>query len=383
MARRVARIPLHAPALIAIVYGTTGELIKLAPVIAELRRRGHEPLLLCTGQQVEQIPSFQADLGLPEVALWLARGWGGHDLDRKREIPGWILRVARSVARHRRGLRMQLSADGKPPFVLVHGDTFTTVLGSLIGRVLGTPTAHIEAGLRSRDWRNPFPEELNRKIAARLVGLHFAPGAQAVANLRRERVRGEIVDTGTNTIHDAVDMVAGLASPVVALPSEPFGLVSLHRFELIEREADLAALLALLHEHSRRQPLLFIDHSTTAAVVNRSPALSALFDERFRRVPRQPYVEFIALLRAAAFLVTDSGGSQEECAFLGMPCVVHRAVSERFDGLDGGSVVLSRLNLDVVRDFLTYPERWRIVPAEGGARPSERIVDDLARRGAV
>jgi UDP-N-acetylglucosamine 2-epimerase (non-hydrolysing) len=369
--------------VIAVVYGTTGELIKLAPVIAELRRRGHEPLMLCTGQQVEQIPTFQADLGLPDVALWLACGSGGHDLDRKREIPGWTARVARSVTRHRRRLRARLSSDGKPPFVLVHGDTFTTVLGSLIGRALGAPTAHIEAGLRSGDWRNPFPEELNRRIVARLVDVHFAPGAEAVANLRREAVKGEIVDTGTNTIRDSVEMVAGLTPPAVALPPTPFGLVSLHRFELIEREPELAALLRLLHEHSRRQPLLFIDHSTTAAVVNRSPALASLFDERFRRVARQPYVQFIALLRAAAFLVTDSGGSQEECAFLGMPCVVHRAVSERSDGLHGGSVVLSHLNLDVVRDFLADPDRWRLTPAAMPVSPSERIVEELARRGVL
>jgi UDP-N-acetylglucosamine 2-epimerase (non-hydrolysing) len=369
--------------LIGIVYGTTGELIKLAPVIVELRRRGHDPLMLCTGQQVEQIPTFQADLGLPDVTLWLGRGSDGRDLDRKREIPGWMLRVARSVARHRRRLTARLSSDGKIPFVLVHGDTFTTVLGSLIGRALATPTAHIEAGLRSGDWRNPFPEEINRRIAARLVDLHFAPGPEPVANLRRERVRGDIVDTGTNTIRDAVEMVARLTAPAVPLPPASFGLVSLHRFELLEREAELTALLRMLHDHSRRQPLLFIDHSTTASVIDRSPRLRSLFDERFRRVPRQPYVEFIALLQAAAFLVTDSGGSQEECAFLGMPCLVHRAVSERSDGLNGGSVVLSRLDLDVVRAFLADPARWCIPPVSASARPSRRIVDELARRGAV
>jgi UDP-N-acetylglucosamine 2-epimerase (non-hydrolysing) len=236
--------------------------------------------------------------------------------------------------------------------------------------------------MRSGDWRNPFPEELNRRVAARLVDVHFAPGPRPIANLRAERVRGEIVDTGQNTIRDAVDLVGERAVPAVELPDAPFGLVSLHRFELIEREGEFGALLALLREHSRRQPLLFVDHSTTASVIDRAPRLRELFDDRFRRIPRQPYMQFIALLRRSEFLVTDSGGSQEECAFLGLPCLIHRAVSEHDTGLDG-SVVLSRLDLDVVRTFLAEPGRWRIPPAAASARPSERIVDDLARRGAV
>jgi UDP-N-acetylglucosamine 2-epimerase (non-hydrolysing) len=156
----------------------------------------------------------------------------------------------------------------------------------------------------------------------------------------------------------------------------------LHRFELIEREGAFGALLRVLHAHSRRQPLLFVDHSTTAAVIDRSPALSRLFDERFRRIPRQPYLQFIALLRRSTFLVSDSGGSQEECAFLGLPCLIHRSVSEHDTGLDG-SVVLSRLELDVVSDFLADPERWRVPTADPGSGPSSRIADDLAARGAI
>jgi UDP-N-acetylglucosamine 2-epimerase (non-hydrolysing) len=368
--------------MIGIVYGTTGELIKLAPVIAELRHRGHEPLLLCTGQQAAQIPGFQRELGLPEVSMWLARGSRGQDLDAKRQIPRWAARVGVSVARRHSQLERALAADGHQPFILVHGDTFTTVLGALIARALRTPVGHIEAGMRSGDWRNPFPEELNRRIVGRLVDVHFAPGARPVANLRREGVGGAIIDIGQNTIRDAIDLVGDEVAPTVTLPDEPFGLVSLHRFELIERETTFRPLLELLHEHSRRQPLLFVDHSTTAAVIDRSPVLRALFDDRFRRIPRQPYMPFIALLRRSAFLISDSGGSQEECAFLGLPCVIHRAVSEHDTGLDG-SVLLSGLDLAVVRDFLADPELWRVAPERPVSTPSSTIVDELARRGAV
>jgi UDP-N-acetylglucosamine 2-epimerase (non-hydrolysing) len=369
--------------VIAIVFGTTGELIKLAPVILELERRGGRPLMVCTGQQARQIPAFTAELGLPAVDLWLARGAGGRDLQRKREIPGWAARVLVSAWRGRARLRSALSADGRAPFVLVHGDTLTTVLGALIGRVvLRVPGGHVEAGMRSGDWRNPFPEELNRRIAARLVDVHFAPGERPVANLRRERARGEIVDTRQNTIRDAVDLAGDDVVPGVTVPEGEFGLVSLHRFELIERPAAFRQLIESLKEHSQRTPLLFVDHSTTAAVIDRTPALAALFDERFRRIPRQPYLQFIALLRRAAFLVSDSGGSQEECAFLGLPCLIHRAVSEHDTGLEG-SVVLSGLDLAVVERFLADPGRLRVAPAAAGSGPSASIADWLAAHGAV
>jgi UDP-N-acetylglucosamine 2-epimerase (non-hydrolysing) len=368
--------------MIAVVFGTTGELIKLAPVILELERRGHRPLMLCTGQQVQQVPLFASDLGLPPVGAWLAPGADGRDLRRKREIPGWASRVAATVVRRGASIRARLIADGRVPFVLVHGDTMTTVLGALAGRRLGAAVGHVEAGMRSGDWRNPFPEELNRRIAARLVDVHFAPGARQAANLRREGVPGTIVDTGQNTIRDAVDLVGDTAPLPIRVPAEPFGLVSVHRFELIEREGAFTALLERLHGHSRRQPLLFVDHSTTAAVIDRSPNLRALFDEQLRRIPRLPYLQFIALLRRADFLLSDSGGSQEEAAFLGIPCLIHRAVSEREDGL-GSSVILSRLDLGVVDEFLQRPERWRGPRLTSSLRPSQVIVEELARRGAV
>jgi UDP-N-acetylglucosamine 2-epimerase (non-hydrolysing) len=368
--------------MVGVIYGTTGELIKLAPVIRELESRGRLPLMWCTGQQVQQIPAMQRDLQLPEVSVWLAHGARGRDLSRKQEIPIWAAEVAWNVSVRRKALRRDLSRDGRSPFLLVHGDTMTTVLGALAAKLLRVPVGHVEAGLRSGDWRNPFPEELDRRAAAKLVNVHYAPGGEALANLRRERVKGEIVDTRQNTVRDALTLALDSTALAVEPPAEPFGLVSIHRFELIEREHLLEPLLSMLREHSRRQPLLFIDHSTTAAVIDRTPRLRDLFDDRFRRIPRQPYIQFIALLRRADFLVSDSGGSQEECAMLGLPCLIHRAVSERDTGL-GETVVLSGLDLNVVRDFLTDPSRWRTGVQSASFGPSKLIVDDLAARGCV
>lgn len=365
--------------MILVVFGTTGELIKLAGILTRLRP-GEQAFAVCTGQQVEQIPGLLDDLGLPAPDLWLARGRAGRDLERAADIPPWLLGCARSFVRHRARLRAAARAGAARPLVLVHGDTFTTVLGALAGRALGVPVAHVEAGLRSGSWRNPFPEELDRRVTSRLAGLHLAPGAWAAGNLLRARVSGEVIDTGANTIRDALALARDHPADGVELSEGPFGLVSLHRFELLSDPAALRAILTELREVSRRTPLLFVDHPVTVAAV-RAAGLDGLFDERLRRVPRQRYFRFVGLLQASAFLVTDSGGSQEECAALGHPCLVHRATTERQDGLAEGMVVLSGMDLGAVRAFLADPEAHRRPTTTDGRSPSEVIVEALGERG--
>ena len=132
-----------------------------------------------TAQQVAQIPGLLTQLGLSQPDVYLAA--------RSRRMASYIrTRTSRRGSRRWRGFvanrgRLQhlMRQDGAPPLVLVHGDTMTTVVGTLIGRALGAPVAHIEAGVRTWDWRHPFPEELNRRLVTRIAQLHYAPGAEA------------------------------------------------------------------------------------------------------------------------------------------------------------------------------------------------------------
>ena len=355
--------------MILVVFGTTGELIKLAPVLLRLDARGHRYVLATTGQQVQQIPSFLEQFGLRQPDVWLARGRNGRDLRVNSDIPGWVATVARSWLRERRRLR-------GTPLVLVHGDTMTTVLGSMMGRTLRATVAHIEGGLRSYDLRHPFPEELNRNVATALSRIHYAPGPWAAGNLRR----GDVVDTGSNTIRDSLALVSD-EPPAVPLPEPPFGVVSVHRFELLNKRRLLTETIDVLAEAATQTPLLFVDHPVTAAALERC-RLTDRFGDSFRRVPRLRFFDFVRVERRSAFVVTDSGGSQEECYYLDLPCLVHRVKTERREGL-GENAVLSEMRADVLRDFLADPARFRrrtqLVPAS----PSDVIVDDLERRGFV
>ena len=362
--------------MILVVFGTTGELIKLAPVLLRLDRRGSRYVLATTGQQVEQIPSFLEQFGLRQPDLWLGRGARGRDLRVNGDIPGWLASLVRSYLRHRGALRRTLRAGPGRPLVLVHGDTMTTVLGAAIGRSLRVAVAHIEGGLRSFDLRHPFPEELNRRLASSLARIDYAPGAWAASNLG-----GDVVDTGSNTIRDSLELVPD-GDPPVALPPPPFGIVSLHRFELLNSRRLLGETLELLADAARHTPLLFVDHPVTVAALERI-GLARLFDgTRFVRIPRLRFFDFVRAERRSAFVVTDSGGSQEECFYLDLPCLVHRVRTERREGL-GENALLSRMRADVLRDFLADPSRFRRRTPLPAASPSDVIVDDLERRGFI
>lgn len=356
--------------MIGVIYGTTGELIKLAPVLRALDEEGIAYVTVCTGQQPEQIPPLLDQFGLRQPDVWLARGHGGEDLRRSREIPRWALRVIGAFAARRGQLRRQLTAGGIP-LVMVHGDTLTTILGAVMGRTLRLPVAHVEAGYRSGSWRTPFPEEVVRRLVSRLARIHYASGPHTARNLERERTKGTIVDTGFNTIRDSMELVAATA-PTVPIPDEPFGLVSIHRFELLNNPTVLRGTMDELRDSTRHGlPLLFVDHPVTARAVDAGGLADRFDPRRFRRIPRQSYFSFITLMRRSSFLVTDSGGSQQECWQSGHPCLVHRAITEHTDSV-GGSVVVSGLDPSVLKSFLTGG--WRSYVSEASDRPSPTAI---------
>ena len=360
--------------MILVVYGTTGELIKLAPVLSKLREHGHEYRSATTAQQVEQIPPLLEQLELPEPDVWLGHGARGRDLRTNSDVPGWLATVLTRFARNGRKLTGSLRRGPGKPLVLVHGDTMTTVLGAAMGRMLRTGVAHIEGGLRSYDWRNPFPEELNRRAASRLARIHYAPGSWAASNLRH----GTIVDTGSNTIRDSLELIPESFETAVEVPDEPYGVVSIHRYELLDNRDLLGQTLDVLAEQARTRPLLFVDHPVTEVAIRKHGLERRAAG--LTRIPRLTFFPFIALLRGSRFLFTDSGGSQEECFYLDHPCLVHRMKTERQEGL-GENVVLSRFDFDVVHEFLAAPEQHRRRTELPGYSPSDVIVDDLQARG--
>ena len=323
---------------IVFIAGTTAELIKLSPVLRELDRRGEPYRLWSTDQHVTGVEQTLADLGVRRPDRHLVPAGRRVHVAASGQVAPWVKEVVSTVLRERDELTAELADDGRRSLIVVHGDTFTTVLGALIGRFLGARVAHVEAGLRSGSLRNPFPEEVNRRIVGHLASLHFAPTSAEMANLSRSRAPGEVVVTGANTVVDALRLARGAEVDDLDLPAH-FGLVTMHRYELL-RDADaLAALLRALSNADGDPPLLFVAGQAERARISEL-GLDGLFHTDFRIIEKRPYARFLPILTRADFVVTDSGGLQEECAALGIPCAVHRERTERHQGL-GANVVLT------------------------------------------
>ncbi len=350
---------------IYVVFGTRAQLIKMAPVMRELLRRDTPYTLVHTGQHREYIRDSLSGFNLPPPDINLERG------DREAETRGgfarWLVRMA---ARMCLGAR---SLIPRPGVMLVHGDTVSTVLGALLGKLSGCTVVHVEAGLRSFDIWNPFPEELCRLAVFHLAHHYLCPDDEAAANL--SGYGGRKVVLGGNTLYDSVQFALERQGGARDF-SRPYAVASIHRYEnVFDRRRFEDVILPRLREMSRRVPLIFVLHPVTRAALVRYGLWEGMeAAEDIRLCERMGYVDFIHLIRDAEFVVTDGGSNQEELSYLGVPCLLLRKTTERGEGL-GANVVLSGLQKSEVHRFLQDYQSFATSGSEPAVSPSRRAVD--------
>ncbi len=284
--------------MIAIVVGTRPEIIKMAPIIHEAAERGIEFRLVDTSQHYDEELSavFYRDLDLPEPDYRLGVGSGTHAEQTGKammELEGLLLKE-------------------RPSMVLVEGDTNTVLSGALAAVKLGVPVGHVEAGLRSRDLR--MPEEHNRRLTDHISSLLFAPTKVAVGNLVREDVWGKIHLTG-NTIIDAcmkyLPRALERAQVLKTIHHRQFALSTLHRAENVDAPSVLESSLTIFE--GCPLPVVFPAHPRTLRRLEEFGLLKrARACPNLQIVPPVGYMDFLALMDRCSFLLTDSGGIQEE-----------------------------------------------------------------------
>ena len=315
------------------VFGTRPEAIKLCPVILHMRSRAAEfdVHVAVTGQHREMLDPILQTFGVTP----------DYDLDLMQ--PGQTL-VA-STARMLAALEPVLG-ETKPDIVFVQGDTTSTLAGALSAFYGRIPVAHVEAGLRTGDPGEPFPEEMNRVITTRLATLHFAATRAAAENLLAERIQPECIavtgNPGIDAIHFVRDRLATGALAGCRLsfldPSRKLIVVTAHRRESFG--VGIAAICRALRTLATRSDAQIV------WPVHRNPNVAGPAHAMLSGFPSihliepLPYVPFVDLMRRAAVLVTDSGGIQEEAPSLGKPAIVMRARTERIEGVESGAVRL-------------------------------------------
>ena len=369
---------------VMVVFGTRPEAIKMAPLVKALQAAPGLQTVVCVTAQHRQM--LDQVLRLFEITP-------EHDLDVMK--PGQDLYDITSNILL--GLRPVLAAE-RPDWVLVHGDTTTTLATTLAAYYARIPVAHIEAGLRTGDKYAPFPEEMNRKITGAVADLHFAPTAASQANLLAEGVPAATIHVTGNTVIDALLAVVEKLKTSAALQTElaqRFGFLDAHK------------KLILVTGHRREnfgEGFQNICHAL-ADVAERHPDVEILYPVHLNPNVRQPvndilaarglsnvhliepvdYLPFVYLMNRSHLIITDSGGVQEEAPSLGKPVLVMRETTERPEAVAAGTVKLVGTSREAIvrecerllTDVDAYQTMSRAHNPYGDGQAVARIVNTL------
>jgi UDP-N-acetylglucosamine 2-epimerase (non-hydrolysing) len=302
---------------IALVAGARPNFMKVGPLWHELSRHRDrcQPLLVHTGQHYDSNMSevFLRDLGLPQPDIHLNVGSGSHA-----EQTGRVMIAFEKTCQQE-----------KPDLVVVVGDVNSTLACAITAKKLWIPVAHVEAGLRSRNWR--MPEEVNRIATDAISDLLFTPSRDADENLLHEGVEPRRIHFVGNIM---IDSLAGAldraratgAAERLGLRKGTYGLVTLHRPSNVDEEQELALLMRTIA--GLGMPIVFPVHPRTRKMLD-AGGLGSAGGERLRLIEPAAYLEFVDLMLNAAFVLTDSGGIQEETTYLSIPCLTLRPQTER------------------------------------------------------
>jgi UDP-N-acetylglucosamine 2-epimerase (non-hydrolysing) len=367
---------------VVVVAGARPNFMKIAPLLREMRSRNRfDVILVHTGQHydVAMSDSFFADLGIPAPDVNLGVGSGSH---------------GEQTAAVLRGIEAILIRE-HPDALLVVGDVNSTIAAALAAAKLGIPVAHVEAGLRSFD--RSMPEEINRVLTDQISDWLFTTEADAETNLLQEGIaRGRIHFAG-NVMIDTLqaNLVRARQQETLVrlgLTSRSYALLTLHRPSNVDDPERLGALFAVLEEIHNEIPIIFPVHPRTKAAIATSLGGHA---PKLRMMDPVGYLEFLELMSESRFVMTDSGGIQEETTSLGVPCLTLRDNTERPVTVSQGTNLLVGSDPQRIRsaalELLRGEGKARAgacsVPTGWDGHAARRIVDvlerDLLRRPSV
>ena len=348
-----------------IIIGTKAQLIKMAPIMIELQKKDLDYNFIFTGQHKETIENLIDNFNIkyPDIILY-----SGKEITGVWQMFSWFIKTFIKSLLGRKKIFGQIN---KNDIVLVHGDTASTFLGALLGKTLGLKVGHIESGLRSFDIFNPFPEELTRILTFYLTDYYFCPDEKAIDNLKK--FNGHKINTQANTLYDSLNLTQEDPKPA----DNNFCLFTIHRFENIFNFKQLKKIIRIANIISKKIKIIFIMHPPTQKQLDKYNLTNVLKNNvNIVISPRLDYFAFIKLLKNSKFLLTDGGSNQEECYYLGKPCLLLRKSTERQEGL-GGNVVISNYNSSTILDFVDNYEQYKKEKIIKNISPSAIIIKRL------
>lgn len=361
--------------MIHILIGTRAQLIKMVPVMHELKKRciAYNFIFLAQHQKTIYEILEQFHLKKPDYVI----GDRNRDIVKTVEMIRWTLRVII----HGYFYRKTIFRNDSKGIVLVHGDAPPLFIGALLAKFQGIKVAAVEAGLRSYNFFKPFPEEFIRVGASclGLIDVYFCQDTKAWKNVQRYKKKSYI--TGGNTIYDTLVLsrqIVGNEKPDTVVENEkPFGIVTLHRYETITNIATMKEVVHLLANICETVALKFILHPPTEKALEKFKLLADMKEiANLVLLPRMDFISFNRLMLQAEFIISDGGSNQEESAYLGIPCLLLRKETERFEGI-GKNVVLSRFDKKIINKFISSYKNYSIKTAVKNRSPAVMIIDTV------
>lgn len=354
--------------------GTEAELIKVFPVIMECQKRGETCHIIASGQN---------DLKRSRIMQFIKLNGKYVELSDESSIKksavglfAWFLRTRKNAIEIIRRYFKDDELIGSS--LIVHGDTVSTFMGAMIGKAFKMKICHIEAGLRSHNLLNPFPEEIDRILTSRLARVHFAPGKEAVENLRK--AKGQVIDTVYNTILDSLLLSEQMSIVTVGLEElvkQDYFVFVMHRQENLMNKDFVKQVLERVMLLTKERKCVFILHEITKNTLNEMGLMDKLKENtNFVFLPRVDYFDFMKLLNVAKFVITDGGSNQEELHYMGKPCLIMRKTTERNEGI-GKNAIMYQGDVDKILVFGKEYESYKIQRLVASESPSSIIANML------
>lgn len=361
--------------MIHFVIGTRAQMLKMAPVMLECKRRGLQWRWVYAAMHKEKMEETLNLFGLPGPDYTIVK-WNDEARTIKKAVY-WFSRLVWGLVRSKKILGGYV---GKNHIVLTHGDTPVTPVGALIGKFTRTPVMHVESGLRSFNVFHPFPEEINRLITFRLANYFACPGQWAVDNLKK--YKGKKINTYQNTQIDVLRFsVERLDQAKLTLPKGEYVVLSTHRYENVFNKERFEKIIQFTEFVAQKFVVLMPGHPVTVGQLKKLGYTKRLQNNKnIKLLPRLEYLDMLKAINNAEFVMTDGGSNQEELSYLGKPTLVLRDATERQEGL-GKTAVISKLDKKVMEDFVANYKRYRQSPLLDEVSPAKIIVDALLAFG--
>lgn len=353
--------------------GTVAELIKLSSVFRKLQENKIPFRIIESGQNDLNFRELKPIIDIQKADIVL-------ESKSKESSPlKFVFWATKTFFMSLKKLNGEFKRAGtKNIYLIVYGDTISALIGALVAKFYKLKLIHIEAGYRSFNFFEPFPEEITRVLISFFADVHFCPDGWSLNNIKRHK--GIKISTGENTLFETCMQVAGMKTKSRILDTinkSKFFLLVLHRQEhmLYKKNLTKKYIEAVTSLANQKLKCVFVLHKLTRNFLKEQNLLDYVKrNPNIMIIPRLPYLEFLKIMDGAEFIATDGGSNQNEAYFLGKPCLLLRKCTEQMEGI-GTNIVLAKDNIEIVNNFLLNYKKYKRNKIKLGIKPSTIIAD--------